>query len=284
MKSRSRLLICLLLPLTPCVTQAACYGDQTKANAPLVFAPVPQLPAPTLFARWVPLLEALGNASGQCFDLVIKPTIPEFEKFLLSGAPELAYTNPYHAVMAYKAKGYQPLLADGTMLLTGILVAKRDSNIKQLTDLQGQIVDFPAPNAFASSLLLRAHLQHLKISIRPNYVKTHSNVYRGVLIGEAAAGGGVNRTLEGEPEEIRQKLRVLYETPGYRSHPVIASSKLSRPVKAQILQSFLDLAKSEQGRNLLAPVQLNEPIPVTYQADYRPLEHLKLEKLVVRDD
>ena len=282
MKSQLRLLICLLL--APGLAQAACYGDQTKAGAPLVFTPVPQLPAPTMFARWVPVLEAVGKASGQCFDLVIKPSIPEFEKFLLSGAPALAYTNPYHAVMAYKAKAYQPLLADGMMLLTGILVTKHDSNIKQLSDLQGQQVDFPAPNAFAASLLLRAHLQALKISIRPSYVKTHSNVYRGVLIGEAAAGGGVNKTLEGEPEEVRQKLRVLYETPGYRSHPIIASATLPRTVKAQILQSFLDLAKSEQGRNLLATVQLNEPIPVTYQADYRPLEYLNLEKLVVRDE
>lgn len=282
MRRRSLLLTCLLL--VPFAAQAVCYGDQTKAGAPLVFAPVPQLPAPTMMARWAPVLEAVGQSSGQCFELVIKPSIPEFEKFLLSGGPALAYTNPYHAVMAYKAKGYQPLLADGSTLLTGILVSKKDSEIKQLADLQGQRVDFPAPNAFAASLLLRAHLQQLKIAIRPNYVKTHSNVYRGVLIGEAAAGGGVNKTLEGEPEEIRQKLRVLYQSPGYRSHPVVASAKLPQAVRTLILQSFLDLAKSEPGRNLLAGVQLNEPIPVTYQADYRPLEQLNLEKLLVRDE
>lgn len=282
MNKRPLLLVGLFL--MPCAAQAACYGDQAKAAMPLVFAPVPQLPAPVMLTRWAPVLEAVGKTSGQCFDLVIKPSIPEFEKLLLAGTPALAYANPYHAVMAYNAKGYQPLLADGSALLTGILVAKRDSSIKQLTDLQGQVVDFPAPNAFASSLLLRAHLQQQKITIRPNYVKTHSNVYRGVLIGDAAAGGGVNKTLEGEPEEIRQKLHVLYETPGYRSHPVITSAQLPRAVRTQILQSFLDLAKSEQGRSLLAGVQLNEPIPVTYQADYRPLENLNLEKLVVRDE
>ncbi len=282
MNRHALLLISLLLGSG--AAQATCYGDQAKASTPLIFTPVPQLPAPTMLARWAPLLEAVGKSSGQCFDLVIKPSIPEFEKFLLSGAPALAYTNPYHAVMAYKAKGYQPLLADGATLLTGILVTKKEGNIKQLADLQGQRVDFPAPNAFAASLLLRAHLQQLKISIQPNYVKTHSNVYRSVLIGEAAAGGGVNKTLKGEPEDIREKLVVLYESPGYRSHPVVASAKLSREVKAQILQSFLDLAKTEQGRNLLAAVQLNEPIPVTYQADYRPLEKLNLDKLVVRDE
>lgn len=282
MRRQGIVLACLCLASLS--AHAACYGNQAKAIAPLVFAPVPQLPAPTLFARWAPVLEAVGNASGQCFDLVIKASIPEFEKFLLTGAPSVAYANPYHAVMAYKAKGYLPLIADGSTLLTGILVAKKNGNVQQLNDLQGLRVDFPAPNAFAASLLLRAHLQQLKISIRPNYVKTHSNVYRGVLIGDAAAGGGVNKTLESEPDDIRQNLRVLYESPGYRSHPVIASAKLPRNVIERIRQSFLDLAKSEQGRSLLATVQLNEPIPVSYQTDYQPLERLNLDKLVVQHE
>jgi len=282
MKIRTLLLTSLLL--APLYAQAKCYGDQTRANTPLVFAPVPQFPAPTLFARWTPILEAVGQSTKQCFDLVIKGSIPEFEKYLLKGSPSLAYVNPYHAVMAYKAKGYQPVLANGSTLLTGILVTKKDGDIKQLSDLQGLRVDFPAPNSFAASLLLRAHLAQLKIDIKPNYVKTHSNVYRGVLIGEAAAGGGVNKSLESEPEEMRQKLRVIYESPGYRSHPVIASKQLSDATRAQILQSFIALSKTEQGRELLAGVQLNDPIPVSYQNDYRSLEQLKLEKLVVLDD
>ena len=261
-----------------------CFGDQARANSPIIFSPVPQLPAPTLFARWAPVLDAVGKASNQCFDLVIKPSIPEFEKYLLKGEPALAYVNPYHAVMAYKAKAYQPLLADGTTLLTGILVTKKEGDIKQLADLQGMRVDFPAPNAFAASLLLRAHLQQLRIQIKPQYVTTHSNVYRGVLIGDAAAGGGVNKTLEAEPEEIRQKLRIIYESPGYRSHPIITSPKLSSATRAQIFQGFVHLGKTNSGQALLSGVQLKEPISVTYQKDYRPLEHLGLENLVVLDD
>lgn len=270
--------------LTPYAAHAICYGDQMRSDTPLIFSPVPQFPVPTLFARWAPVLEAVGKDSGQCFELVIQPTIPEFEKTLLKGGPAIAYANPYHAVMAYKAKQYQPLLADGSSLLSGILVAKKDSDIKQAADLQNQRVDFPSPNAFAASLLLRAHLRQLKIDIRPHYVNTHSNVYRSVLIGEAAAGGGVNRTLDSEPEEIRQKLRVIYESPGYRSHPIITSPKVSNAVRDKILRSFIALEKTAQGRALLAGVQLNQPIPVSYKKDYRPLEALNLEKLVVLDE
>lgn len=279
-----RLIALGLLLLIPNFARAVCYGDQAKAAEPIIFTPVPQFPASTLFARWSPLLENVGNTTGQCFELVIKTSIPEFEHYLLTGTPSMAYVNPYHAVMAYKAKAYQPLLADGSMLLTGILVAKKDGDIRQLSDLQGKRVDFPAPNAFAASLLIRSHLEQQKISVRTSYVKTHSNVYRGVILDEAAAGGGVNKTLEAEPQEIRQKLRVIYETPGYRSHPIITSSKISRSLRDKLLHAFINLEKSDQGRALLLGVQLNEPIAVTYQKDYKPLENLNLDKLVVPDE
>lgn len=282
MTIRTFLMTCLLL--LSWQVQAACYGDQKAANRALVFAPVPQLPAPTLFARWVPVLQAVGIETGQCFDLVIKPSIPEFEQFLFKDEPALAYVNPYHAVMAHKARGYTPLLADGSTLLSGILVVSKGGDIRQLADLQGRRVDFPAPNAFGASLLLRAHLKQAQIHIEPRYVKTHTNVYRDVILGDASAGGGVNRTLMSEPEEVQQRLRVLYETPGYRSHPVIASPKLPRPLQARILAAFESLARSEKGRALLAGVQLNTPIAVSYQKDYQPLEHLGLEKLVVQDE
>lgn len=277
-------LIGLFLLFGATSAQAVCYGDQQRSSAPIVFSPVPQLPVPTLFAKWAPLLEVLGKETGQCFELLIKPTIPDFERLLLKGIPGLAYANPYHAVIAHKAKGYMPLLADGSTLLTGILVVKKGSEISRLDDLQGRRVDFPAPNAFAASLLLRAHLQQLKINIQPRYVKTHSNVYRGVILGEAIAGGGVNKTLDNEPEVVRQQLSVLYESPGYRSHPVIASPQLPPAIRKLILERFLALSHTEAGRVLLAGVHLNEPIAVSYQQDYRPLERLGLEKLVVLDD
>lgn len=250
---------------------------------PIVFSPVPQLPAPTLFARWMPLLEVLGQETGQCFELVINQTIPDFERLLFRGEIGLAYANPYHAVLAYKSRGYLPLLADAA-LLTGILVVRRDSEIRQLSDLRGRRVDFPAPNAFAASLLLRAHLQSLHIEIQPRYVKTHGNVYRSVILGEALAGGGVNKTLLSEPEEMRQHLKVLYETPGYRSHPLIANPKIPLPLRARIQERFINLAKTESGRALLAGVQISDPIPVNYANDYRPLEKLRLQKLVVLDE
>lgn len=265
------------------IAHAGCIGKRDSAVEPLSIAVVPQLPVATVYSHWAPLLQRLGQETGLCFDLTINANIPEFESLLLSGKPDLAFANPYHTVMAHKKRGYIPLVADGQTLLTGILVARKGSPFKGASDLNDQVVDFPAPNAFAASLVIRATLAKQGIQVKPRYVKTHTNVYRDVILGDAAAGGAVNNTLRREPEEVRQMVQVIYETPGYRSHPLIASERLPTALRKRITQGILNLSQTPEGANLLDAAQLGKPIVVTYDNDYAPLEKLGLEKYVVTD-
>lgn len=210
--SAQRLITAFVFALIASSTaQAACLGEQ-NATKTYIFDVVPQLPAAKIYTTWSPLLQRIGQDAGLCFELRVSATIPEFEQKLLKGEPEFVFLNPYHAVLANQKKKYQPLLADSEDLLTGILVVRADSPIQNLADLKGQTITFPAPNAFAATLLIRAELAKKKIDITPVFVKTHSNVYRSVISKDAIAGGGVNNTLNNEASEVRQQLRVLYET------------------------------------------------------------------------
>jgi phosphonate transport system substrate-binding protein len=259
---------------------AACLGDP-KSSRIHTFDVVPQLTAAKIYTTWSPLLQRVGQESGLCFELRVSPTIPEFEQKLLKGEPAFVYLNPYHAVLAYQKQKYQPLLADSEDLLTGILVVRADSPIKTLDELKGQNVAFPAPNAFAASLLIRAELAKKKINITPNFVKTHSNVYRSVIGKDTVAGGGVNNTLDNEAPEVRQQLRVLFETPAYTPHPVATHPSISVAVRDRFLKAMLKLTQDEEGRKLLDGINLHKPQPVSYAKHYKPLESLQLEKFLV---
>ena len=103
---------------------------------------VPQFPRAVTYAKWAPILEYVGQKSGQCFNLEIPVTIPAFERQLFNGDPDFAFVNPYHEVIAKKRKGYIPLFIDGKIKLTGILVVKTDSPIKNIQELQGMEVAF----------------------------------------------------------------------------------------------------------------------------------------------
>jgi phosphonate transport system substrate-binding protein len=260
--------------------QAACLGEQNTTKT-YIFDVVPQLPAAKIYTTWSPLLQRVGLEAGLCFDLRVSPTIPEFEQRLLKGEPEFVFLNPYHAVLAHQKKKYQPLLADSEDLLTGILVVRADSPAKSLADLKGQTITFPAPNAFAASLLIRAEMAKNKIEITPVFVKTHSNVYRSVIGKDAIAGGGVNNTLDHEAPEVRQQLRVLYETPAYNPHPVATHPSVPSAVRERFLKAILKLAQNEEGRKLLEAISLSKPQAVTYAKHYKPLESLQLEKFLV---
>jgi len=242
---------------------------------------VPQFTPVEIYERWGPLIKELENRTGLKFELKTYKSIPEFEKAFLKGEPDFVFMNPYHQVMAYKAQKYIPLVRDKTPL-TGILVVRRDSPIKEVKDLDGKVIAFPAPNAFAASLYIRALLtEKFKIRFIPDYVKTHDNVYRQVILGKAQAGGGVNNTFLRQPEEVKRELRILYETPSAAPHPFSAHPRVPKEVKDKVKRAILDMANEPNMKALLDRVQMPNPVPADYARDYKPLEKLNLEKYVV---
>ncbi len=259
---------------------SACLGSQLSTKV-YTFDVVPQFPAAKIYTTWSPLLQRIGQDAGLCFELRVSASIPEFEQRFLKGESDFTFLNPYHAVLAYQKKEYQPLLADGKDLLTGILVVRSDNPIKNLNDLKGKNVAFPAPNSFAASLSIRAELAKEKIEVNPVFVKTHSNVYRSVINKDALAGGGVNNTLDNEAPEVRQQLRVLYETSAYTPHPIATHPSIANEVRDRFFKAMVKLSQDDEGQKLLDGINLNKPRAVTYAKHYKALESLQLEKFLV---
>jgi phosphonate transport system substrate-binding protein len=242
---------------------------------------VPQLTPVAIHKAWTPILEKLGAATGLAFELTVEPSIPAFEEALVSGTPDFAFMNPYHCIIAKRHKGYIPLLRDSANMLEGILVVRKDSPVNSLEELNGQTVSFPAPNSFAASLFIRAQLAKKHVNIIPNYVKTHSNVYRSVLLGDAAAGGGVNNTFQREPADVRDQLRILYVTPQSAPHALAANPRIPKAVRAKVIASFIKLATDPANAALFDAIQMPKPVQADYSRDYKPLEALGLDEFAV---
>ena len=135
--------------------------------------------------------------------------------------------------------------------------------------------------SFAASLLIRAELAKQKIEVNPVFVKTHSNVYRSVISKDALAGGGVNNTLDNEAPEVRQQLRVLYETSAYTPHPIATHPSIATEVRDRFFNAMVKLTQDDEGQKLLDGINLNKPRAVTYAKHYKVLESLQLEKFLV---
>lgn len=242
---------------------------------------VPQFPAEEVFRTWTPLLEEVSRRSGVTLRLTISRSIPNFERELDKAAPDIAYANPYHAVMAHQRSRYQPIVANSQQKLTGILVVRRDSPVRSVSELAGTEIAFPSPNSFGASMYLRALLQEKeKLNFRASYVATHSNVFRNVLNGSAAAGGAIRQTLEKEPAELQNELRVLYETPATEPHPVIVHPRVPRAVADRLQAALVAMGEDPSGMELLRAVGLGRPKAVSIR-DYADVQRLKLQEYAV---
>ena len=264
-----------LLLLGQATTLAA--ADQT-----LKFGVVPQFDARRIQAIWQPVFDALEEQSGLHFELVGSPGIPEFEKQFVAGDFDFAYMNPYHLLKANQSQGYTPLVRDVGRMLYGIVVVRKDSPVEDVKELDGKSVAFPAPNALGAALIPRTEFGEVyKINIQPEYVRSHSSVYLNVVTGQTVAGGGVHKTLQKQPENIRDALKVIYKTPKVAPHPVAAHPRIDKATRDRVRAAFLQLADTPEGRELLANIPMKQ-LGTASLEDYEPLKQMGLDKYYVK--
>jgi phosphonate transport system substrate-binding protein len=227
---------------------------QSVDDKPLEFGVVPQQSASKAAADWGPLLAEISRRSGLRLVFRTAPNIPSFEERLGKGDYDLAYMNPYHYVVFHSASGYRAFAKEQDRKIKGILVVRKDSAYRKLADLAGKTVVFPAPAAFAASILPQAEFGRLKIPIESKFVASHDSVYRAVASGLQEAGGGIQRTFEAIQPEVRDALRVLSETPAYTPHAFAAHPRVPPEVVAKVAAAMSSLSADETGQRLLAPL------------------------------
>ena len=268
-----------LLLLTNLLNPSYSHSEQGKE---LRFAVVPQFTHSVIQNQWGPLVSQLSEVIGSKIRLVLYQNMSAFETAIEHGEPDMVYMNPYQ-VVAIRKKGvvYHPIIRDGSQSLTGILVVLADDGIQSLQDLNGSVIAFPSPKAFAASMYLQSFLINEEhINYIPVYARTHSNSYRYVIYGKAAAAGGVNKTLSSEPDVVKDKLKVIYRTPALASHPVSVHERVPTGIRELAIKYFVNLEKSHDGQKLLNAVQIIKPVIANYERDYMRLEKLNFDSFI----
>jgi len=270
-----------IIPILSLVFSFLIWTPQGFAGKVYTVGVVPQYEARRLRQIWQPILNHLEAATKEKFELIGSPTIPTFEAEFLDGQFDFAYMNPYHLVIAYRKIGYQPLVRDVGRKLFGVLVVSKSGGIKKIEDLNKKIIAFPAPNALGASLQMRQELTDIfKLDFSSRYVKTHDSVYLNVLLGEAAAGGGVQKTLDQQKDEIKNNLRIIHTTTPVPPHPFVAHPQVSRTVAQNVKNTLLALGTTEAGRNMLFQIPIKK-IGDADIKDYLILEKMGLERFYV---
>lgn len=221
------------------------------AGATLSVGIVPQQSASELARIWIPVLNVVSERSGRPLRFATAPNIPTFERRLAAGEYDIAYMNPYHYTVFSQKPGYRAFAKEKGRKLRGVVVVRKSSSIKDLAELAGQEIAFPAPAAFAATVLVRAELERKNIAVTPRFVGSHESVYLNVARGIHPAGGGIVRTLQTMDPAVRDELRVLWSTKDYTPHAFAAHPRVAPAVVESLRAAMLGMDSDPRGRLVL---------------------------------
>ncbi len=263
----------LILALLMIFTRGAFAAEKVYT-----FGVVPQQAASEMAETWLPFMAWVSAKSGVTLRFVTAPDIPAFEARLAKGDYDLAYMNPYHYTVFHKKSGYEALAKEKDRKLKGILVVRKESPIKDIKELSGATLVFPAPAAFAASILPRVALRREGVSFTTKFVSSHDSVYLNVAHGLYPAGGGIVRTFEMFDEPVRRDLRVLWTTPAYTPHAIAANAKLPKEVAKRLQNAFAGMADDPAGQKMLKLIGF-KGIEVAQDADWNDIRQLNISEL-----
>ncbi len=243
------------------------------------FGFVPQQSAKVLLKKWGPILRYVGEKSGYNLKFRTAPKIPIFEKRVRAGGYDFAYMNPVHYTIFAVNPGYRALAKQKGKQIKGIVVVRKDAKIEGLKELAGRTLAFPAPAAFAASVLPRGSLSAQGIDFRAKYVGSHDSVYYGVAKGLYPAGGGIQRTLGTVTPKIRKQLRVLWTTRGHTPHAFAAHPRVPKNVVAALQVAFTGMFRDPVGRELLEAVGFKKGLEAAVDKDWDDVRALGFTKL-----
>lgn len=254
-------------------------ADPAQSTRVYTFGVVPQQAASKLARQWAPILDYLSAKTGYTLRFATAANIPTFEKRVAQGDYDFAYMNPYHYTVFSEAAGYMAFAKQKGKRIQGIVVVRKDSPITDIKQLAGKTLAFPAPAAFAASVLPRAHFQNNDIAITPRYVKSHDSVYRSVAKGLFPAGGGIGRTFNSVAQDVRNDLRILWRTEKFTPHAFAVHQGVPGDVANAISHAFIAMGGNEKGKALLGALKFNQGVEAATHADWNDVRALGIDLL-----
>lgn len=230
-----------------------------------VFAIHPLHNPAKLFDIYGPLIDYLNrNIQGATFRLEASRNYEEFEKKLYDRLLDFALPNPYQTLNSLH-HGYHVIAKMGDdEKFTGVVLVRRDSGIKKLSDLKGKKVSYPARSALAATMMPQYYFQTHGLNVNRDienlYVGSQESSIMSVYLGDVAAG--VTWPLPWEafqrehPDEA-QELRLQWETAPMINNGVVARDDIPPQLVARVAELLNTLHQSEEGRVMLARMPLS---------------------------
>lgn len=261
-----RLLLVLLAwlsPLAATAAAAAAPAASTVTTREYTLAVIPIMPPAEVKRRWQPLLDEITRASGLRFRFHFAKDYAAFERSLAAGEVDFAVASP--VLIWQQRERYRPILR-GKLGLTGQVVVRHDSPVRQLADLEGRTLAFQDGSSLTTNVLLLRALREQKVAFVPQPVNTESSALRSVVLGKHDAALVNNYLMLLVPPGIVPRLRIIHSTPEAPPPAILAS----RACPPEVSQRFRDavMALRDSRPALLGSILMADMVDADLERDY----------------
>ncbi|MBU0622317.1 MAG: phosphate/phosphite/phosphonate ABC transporter substrate-binding protein [Gammaproteobacteria bacterium] len=276
----------LLIGLLACTRDDAAdeAGPRFAAKSPegrgeYVFAIHPLHNPTRLFEVYGPLIDHLNrNIPDVTFRLEASRNYEEFDKKLYARRFDFALPNPYQTLNSLK-HGYHVIAKMGDdRKFTGIILVRRDSGIRKVSDLKGKKVSYPARTALAATMMpqyyLHTHGLDVNRDIENLYVGSQESSIMNVYLGNVAAAATWSLPWEAFQKEQPDKARELelkWETAPLINNGVVVRDDVPDELARQVAKLLDTLHTSAEGRAILARMPLSR-FELANDARYRVIK------------
>jgi len=231
-----------------------------------------------LMELYGPIVDYMNsNIPEARFKLEASRNYEEFEKKLYAGHFSFAMPNPYQTVQSLK-HGYRVFGKMGDdEVFRGIILVRKDSGIREVADLKGKAVSYPAATALAASMMPQYYLHTHGIDVNRDivnrYVGSQESSIMNVLRGDVAAGATWPvpwKSFSAEHPEMASQLEVKWETEPLLNNGWIVRKDTPAPIAEKFARLLFSLQESAQGRGMLERLPISRFEAATDET-YRPV-------------
>lgn len=218
-----------------------------------------------LFEVFNPLMQYLNQHIADAhFKIEASRNYQTFDQKLKDESVDFALPNPYQTLIAIE-HNYRVIakMADDEQF-KGIILVRKDSFIKQPSDLKGLAISYPAPTALAATMLpqdfLHKHGVNIQKDVETRYVGSQESSIMNVYRGNTAAGATWPppwKALSEERPQLKNELKVIWQTQHLVNNSIVARKDVPEALTQQVRDLLANLHTTKEGREILAKMHLS---------------------------
>lgn len=241
---------------------AALFPPLSRADeAGYRFSPVNQYDIKLTAAYWNPIINYVSEQSGVKLNLKIGRTSADTTSYVLAQEVEFVFSNhlfsPEREKLGWKVFGRREMAP-----VHGLIVVPADSSITDISQLQGQEVAFPGPEALIAYKFPYAQLLSRNIDVKVVFGGNQNGALAQLFAGKVKAVGGNSQLIEGYASRENKKFRVLWSSEPLYDLALMVSGKVPEKDVKAVANAFFNMHKNPRGLEILrqasSEVGLNE--------------------------